>query len=182
MVHKDATLPFPVLTNDTYTSSVQTATAMLGKQTTLENNSLDRFVKACSMLKTFNESNSKVPVVDFAFSVLDKVAQGNFTKWSIVYDISHKEIHFKTADNKDIKIVRFATFDLGCSHPARMFNMNQDGKGDVSKSFVLSDKKIRQIVLHQAIMESSSRFTISAKREDEMLNYEESITCRKQGP
>ena len=73
-VHKDESLPFPVLTNDTYASSVQTAKPLVGKaNASIQNNSLDRFVKACSMVKKFNEADSNIPVTDFAFSVLDKV-------------------------------------------------------------------------------------------------------------
>jgi choloylglycine hydrolase len=50
VIHKDADLPFPVLTNNTYASSVQTAKPIIEKQQdiTLNDNSLDRFVKACS--------------------------------------------------------------------------------------------------------------------------------------
>jgi penicillin V acylase-like amidase (Ntn superfamily) len=180
-VHKEMELPFPVLTNDTYASSVQTAKPILekGSGVSLNNNSLDRFVKACSMVKKFNETNMDVPVTDFAFSMLDKVAQGSYTKWSIVYDISNKKIHFKTNTNRDIKTIQFSAFDLACSKPATMFNMNQDGKGDISKQFILSDKKIKQQVLHQAVSESSSHVTISKKEEEELLDFETGVNCKQ---
>jgi penicillin V acylase-like amidase (Ntn superfamily) len=44
VVHKDKELPFPVLTNDTYASSVQTAKPLIEnkQEKTLNNNSLDR--------------------------------------------------------------------------------------------------------------------------------------------
>ena len=180
-VHKEKELPFPVLTNDTYASSVQIAKPIVekGSGISLNNNSLDRFVKACGMVKEFNETNIDMPIANFAFSILDKVAQGNYTKWSIVYDISNKKIHFKTDANKDIKTVQFSVFDLSCNKPAKMFNMNQDGKGDISKLFILSDKKIKQQVLHQAVTESSSHVTISKKEEAELLGYEAGVNCKQ---
>jgi choloylglycine hydrolase len=186
MVHKEMELPFAVLTNDTYASSVQTAHSLLqskpgfekGSTVSLQNNSLDRFVKACSMVKKFNETKMDVPVTDFAFSILDKVAQGSYTKWSIVYDISNKRIHFKTDSNKDIKTIEFSVFDFACNKPSTMFNMNQDGKGDISKQFILSDKKIKQQVLHQAVTESRSHVIISKKEEAELLDFEESLSCK----
>ncbi len=180
-VHKEKELPFPVLTNDTYASSVQTAKPIVekGSGVSLNNNSLDRFVKACSMVKKFNETNMDIPVTDFAFSILDKVAQGSYTKWSIVYDISNKKIHFKTDANKDIKTIQFSVFDFACNKPSKMFNMNQDGKGDICKQFILADKKIKQQVLHQAVTESSSHVTISKKEEAELLGFEAGVSCKQ---
>lgn len=180
VVHRDKDLPFPVLTNDTYASSVATAKPLVGKTgVSLENNSLDRFVKACSMVKTFNETDSMMPVADFAFSILDKVSQGNFTKWSIVYDISNKKIQFKTEANKSIKTVAFAAFDLACARPYKMFNMNQDGTGDVSSRFIVADKKVKAQIMAQVVAESSSRIAISKKEEEELLSYEDGVTCKR---
>jgi choloylglycine hydrolase len=180
VVHRDKDLPFPVLTNDTYASSVETAKPLVGKAgVALENNSLDRFVKACSMVKKFNETDSIMPVSDFAFSILDKVSQGSFTKWSIVYDISNKKIQFKTEANKTIKTVSFSAFDLACNKPYKMFNMNQDGAGDVSSRFIVADKKIKAQIMAQVAAESSSRIAMSKKEEEELLSYEESVTCKQ---
>lgn len=178
-VHKDESLPFPVLTNDTYASSVNTANQWIGKNTSLQNNSLDRFVKACSMVKKFNETNIDMPITDFAFSILDKVAQGSFTRWSIVYDISNKKIHFKTEANKEIKSVDFAVFDFTCNLPSKMLNMNQDLKGDVSRNFTLPDKKLKRQIMDQVVLESSSRISITNKEEEELLAFEEGIDCGK---
>jgi len=181
VVHKDNDLPFPVLTNDTYASSVQTAKPLIEnkQERTLDNNSLDRFVKACSMVKKFNASNIDVPVTDFAFSILDKVSQGSFTKWSIVYDITNKKILFKTEANKQVKTIQFSAFDLACTQPAKMFNMNQDVKGDVSSRFTLKDKKLKPQIMAQVITESSSRVSISKKEEEELLSFEERINCKQ---
>ena len=180
-VHKEKELPFPVLTNDTYATSAQTAKPIIekGSGVSLNNNSLDRFVKACSMVKKLNETNMEMPVTDFAFSILDKVAQGSYTKWSIVYDITNKKIHFKTDANRGIKTIQFSVFDLACNKPAKMFNMNQNGKGDISNQFILSDKKIKQQILHQAVTESSNRVAISKKEEEELLGFEEGVTCKQ---
>jgi len=178
-VHQNESLPFPVLTNNTYASSVETAKPLVGKtDTRLQDNSLDRFVKACSMVKRFNESDINMPVTDFAFSILDKVSQGNFTKWSIVYDISNKKIHFRTDTNKEIKTIQFSVFDFACRKPSKMFNMNQEGGGDVSKRFILPDKKIKKEIMIQVVAESSSRVNISKKQQEDMLNFEDGVSCK----
>lgn len=179
VVHTGNDLPFPVLTNNDYASSVKTARPILGKGISLNNNSLDRFVKACSMVEQFKRTDVDMLLTDFAFSILDKVAQGSFTKWSIVYDITDKMIHFKTADNKLIKTIQFAAFDFDCSQPAKMFHMNQAGSGDVSRRFILPDKQIKRRVMDQAITESSSRVSISKREEEELLGFEYGIHCRQ---
>ena len=180
IVHKDETLPFPVLTNNTYASSVKTAKPILEKklEPSLNDNSLERFVKACSMVKKFNETNINIPITDFAFSILDKVSQGTYTKWSIVYDISNKAIHFKTETNKEIKIIHFSAFNFACNNPAKMFNMNQGGKGNISNRFTLPDKKLKQQIMKQAVAESSDRVSITKKEEEELLHFEEGVTCK----
>lgn len=178
-VHKDESLPFPVLTNDTYASSVDVAKRWIGKNVSLQNNSLDRFVKACGMVKKFNESNIEMPVTDFAFSILDKISQGSFTRWSIVYDISNKKIHFKTDANKEVKTIQFAVFEFACNGPYKMLNMNQDLKGDVSRNFILPDKKLKRKIMDQVVAESSSRVNITKKEEDDLLAFEEGIECGK---
>lgn len=131
------------------------------------------------MVKKFNESTIDVPIADFAFSILDKVSQGSYTKWSIVYDISNKKIHFKTADNTSIKTIDFAAFNFVCGQPAKMFNMNQDMKGEVSRNFTLPDKRIKRQVMDQAVTESSSRVGITTKEKEELLVFEDGISCSK---
>jgi penicillin V acylase-like amidase (Ntn superfamily) len=180
VVHKDESLPFPVLTNDTYESSVRVAKPLVNQTNIdLQNNSLERFAKACSMVKKFNESGTSMPITDFAFSILDKVAQGSFTKWSIVYDITNRKIHFKTEANKEIKEIQFSLFDLACNQPAKMFNMNQSMNGDVSRRFILPDKKLKKEIMNRVVTESSSRVSITKEEEERLLTYEDGVSCKQ---
>ena len=74
------------------------------KQTS--DNSLQRFSTTCNML-TQIDVNTKQSLVPYAFDILNSVSQGTHTKWSIVYDISNKQIHFKTADFQQEKPYTF---------------------------------------------------------------------------
>ncbi len=60
-----------------------------------------------------------------------------------------------------------------------MFNMNQHVKGDVTSKFTLSDKKLKRQIMHQVVVESSSRVDITMKEEEELLVFEEGIDCGK---
>ena len=179
VVHTGSTLPFPVLTNDTYTESLEAENHFLrhSNEAALSSNSRDRFVKACTLLQQVDAHTLNTPLIDFAFSILDKVAQGSFTKWSIVYDITHKEIHFKTESNSDVKIIRFNGFDFSCSSSPEVFDMNQSGKGDVTKSFTNFNDALQVRVISQAIEESRGNVSIGDEEKREILNYTAGIKC-----
>ncbi|HEY6978200.1 MAG TPA: linear amide C-N hydrolase [Chitinophagaceae bacterium] len=180
VVHKGRELPFPVLTNSTYASSAEAENKYLKRNDGVlpGDNSLDRFVTACNMIQQFNAKNINTTVTDFAFSILDKVSQGDYTKWSIVYDITNKEIHFKTRGNSNIKIIRFKGFDFSCTSPAKMYNMNQQDTGDITANFILPNKELKRNVIARAVTESSKYVTISDEEKERMLIYEEEIKCK----
>lgn len=178
VVHKDEQLPFPVLTNNTYEQSVAAAKQSAKSNKLPGDNSLDRFVTACKMINELQNSLSAAGLPIHAFSILDKVAQRDYTKWSIVYDIRNKEIHFKTADFKTVKTLSFSAFDFSCSTSPKMYDMNQAGKGDISGNFIIPDKKIKQAAINKAVNESSQYVTISEAEKKMLLEFEDGIKCK----
>ena len=176
VVHKGNDLPFPVLTNNTYEQSVKKTNGSNDKY--YSDNSIARFANACSMVKQFQSADINEPIVDYGFRILDKVAQPNWTKWSIIYDITNKKIYFKTADYSDVKNLSFSFFDLSCTSTAKAFNMNQQGKDDVDskfKTFAIDEAKP---ILETAIRESQSQITISDSSKEAILNYSREIKCK----
>jgi len=180
IVHKKQDLPFPVLTNTAYEESAQTAKKYIGNTNDPASldNSLERYVKACRMVKKVNELPANIPLTDYAFSILDFVAQGDFTKWSIVYDISNKKILFKTEGFNSVKSISLSSFDFSCSSPSKMYNMNQAARGDIGASFTKRDANLQVALLEQAIHESKSRVDISDKTKQKILQYQESVHCK----
>lgn len=177
IVHRNGQLPFPVLTNDTYKKSSETAIQSIKSNTMPGNNSLDRFVTACKMVNNLTTA-ANASLTDYAFSILDKVSQGDYTKWSIVYDISNKKVLFKTAGFKTVKSFSFAAFDFTCNAAPKMFDMNQAGKGDISNSFILPDKTIKEASIDRAIRESSQYVTISEAEKEILMKFEDGIKCK----
>jgi len=182
-VHKDDGLSFPVLTNDTYTSSIeQTAIATSaagGSNISFSNNSIDRFAKACNMVKAFQQGDITTSVIDYSFSILDKVAQGTHTKWSIVYDITNKKIYFKSKGFEKIKDVSFSAFDFNCSSSAKAWELNQDIKGDVAKLFGNYSEDLNRKIVEKSFDESSSEFTVSEEGRRQTWHYPAGIYCLK---
>ncbi|MEO6721880.1 MAG: linear amide C-N hydrolase [Ferruginibacter sp.] len=181
-VHQGKDLPFPVLTNNPYTQSAKTAVdANVLKGDTsfsFRDNSLQRFTKACSMVQQYQTATINKPVIDYAFDILNRVAQEDFTKWSIVYDIKNKKVFFKTADYQDVKSFSFNSFDFNCTATARVINMNQQMRGPVDKNFQPFSAEINRSVMTKAVEESKSQVTISDDEKEGNIAYAKKIKCK----
>ncbi|MDZ4794460.1 MAG: linear amide C-N hydrolase [Bacteroidota bacterium] len=183
MVHKSADLPFPVLTNDAYSSSLaQTKKAIESpgdNDLSFASNSIDRFAKACSMVKKIQQGAINTPAIDYSFQVLDKVAQGSHTKWSIVYDISNKMIHFKTLGYSNVKNISFSAFDFNCRNSSKIWDMNQAGSGNISSLFRDFSLEINRLLVNRSCEESASQITISKEGRQQTWQYAGTISCLK---
>jgi penicillin V acylase-like amidase (Ntn superfamily) len=177
-VHQNKDLPFPVLTNSRYDESIQVAGEYMTKQNLPGDNSMERFVKACNMLNKLKTDDVKMPLPDYAFSILDNVTQGTHTKWSIVYDIVNRVVYFKTLDFKNVKTFSFNGFDFACSNTPKMFDMNQPGSGDITKAFISPDVAIKKAALDKAVAESFEQVRIGEADKKFLLEYENTVTCK----
>lgn len=180
IVHKGNELKYPVLTNSIYEESAGIANTQLKQKSISEtgNNSIDRFVESCKMIEQPDAKNTAMPLTDYAFTILDKVSQGSFTKWSIVYDITEQKIYFKTEEYQQVKSFDMKQFDFTCSSASKMFNMNQQGNGDITAKFTLPDKNIKNKIFETAMDESSNQVSFSEKSRKEILTYCETIHCK----
>jgi len=174
VVHKGKDLPFPVLTNHDYGYSLD----KMKENDTDGNNSLERFATACSMVKEFRSSDN-TSSINYSFNILKAVAQGNYTKWSIVYDIKNKQIYFKTDGHADIKTISFADIDFSCNKPAKSFLLNQDVKGDIKSKLVDHTSAINEASLRSAAQESAERVHFDEQEIMALVNYAKDINCKK---
>jgi len=182
-VHKGNNLSFPVLTNDNYASSVeQTKSAISltgGSSKSFTNNSIDRFAKACSMVTQFLQAPVNTSAIDYSFNILDQVAQGSHTKWSIVYDIKNKKIHFKTLNYLQVKNVAFASFNFNCSAASKALNINQPIEGDISGLFKDFSLEMNSKVVNKSFDESISEFIVGEEGRKQTWQYPGTISCYK---
>ena len=174
VAHKGSDLSFPVLTNNTYDESVRS----VKNSSSNGNNSLERFGEACKMIQQLNASNITKPLPDYAFDILGKVAQGDFTKWSIVYDITNKTIQFRTNRFKQVKTVSFSAFDFNCTTTAKVWDMNQKAIGSVNNLFQNFNTDINKRIVETAAKESESHVSISQKNIEALWQYASKIKCQ----
>ncbi|MDH5467335.1 MAG: linear amide C-N hydrolase [Candidatus Aminicenantes bacterium] len=144
VTHSGQDLPVEALTNDTYDSCLELFKAYQDfdwekkvDHTTLR--SRDRFVKIARRIEDLKSEDIR-PSVEYAFDILSSVGVGKVgqhrTAWSIVYDIKNLQIHFKTFENRKVRVVRLSDFDFSCGTPSRVLDITQDLEGAVSGNFV----------------------------------------------
>lgn len=178
-VHKKNDLPFPVLTNDRYDVSLNYATKTLkdpANNHAFTSNSIDRFTKACQMISQWSLPPSKT-IVDYSFQILDEVAQGSHTKWSIVYDIKNRNIFFKSLGFQQVKKVSFAPFNFNCKLDSKVFNINQSISGDINNHFIDFSTKYNEQIIKKSFEESKSEIDTSQETVLDLKNYASQVTC-----
>lgn len=134
VAHKGRTLPWAVLTNNTYEDSVNYAKeheTLGGLQKARNgNSSLDRFVRAAQKVQHYqNEAISDT--VESAFNILEDVKQGTHTKWQIVYDIRARRVHFRTLKNSQKRTVSLSQIDFSCASGVRYQDIDAGGAAEI---------------------------------------------------
>ncbi|MBV9216627.1 MAG: linear amide C-N hydrolase [Acidobacteria bacterium] len=172
-------LPKPILTNNTYDSSLAALKATpLDKAKS--DGSFDRFIRAAHGLDAYD---GKDPI-KYSFSVLDNVRSEHFTSdddtvWSVVYDQRSGVIHFKTQTNAAERIVDARKLDYSCGTPPRIFDINSKDAGDVTAQFTLYSRKANRDLLDAAFNGSSMLKFVPAALRDAAASYPEEFKCVK---
>lgn len=174
VVHQDKDLRFPVLTNTPYADAIKQVSKQNG-QTSFGDNSVDRFAKACNMVQQFRETNTNADPVEYAFAILDNVAQGDFTKWRIVYDITNKGIYFLTAGKQ--KQVSLNDFDFTCKSNSLYLDINSPQEGGVKTFFAPLSFEQNKRILQQSAQESKSGVNVSEESINRGADYFRRVTC-----
>jgi choloylglycine hydrolase len=172
IIHSGTALSIPVLTNDQYKNSIAAHS-----NGSADNNSLERFSTACHMVKQLPNNLSGKAVVDYSFKILENVSQGDFTKWSIVYDVKNRKVYFKTQRFPKIKTLNFDVIDFECKAKSRAIDLNSDSEGDLSEKLRYFSAEINKEILELSIKQSISRIPISETDKRAILAYSQTMAC-----
>ena len=178
--HTQETMPYSTLTNDTYERSLDNLKRYDGfggnEQIVNEKSSLGRFVTACSMVKSYKRVQGK-SAVDYGFEILKTVDQGDYTKWSIVYDIKNANIYFKTNNNKKIKNISFSKLSFECGTEVKMLDMNSDFEGDINDKMTAYSYDINRKLIEDSYSNVDFLKEISTETKDKTAKYPEILKC-----
>jgi len=88
------------------------------------------------------DPDGEVSATDWALGVLTeavvepksfwkKLFREPYTRWSVAYDISRRQIRFLTADHEQVRSFDFAKLDFSCEGPRLMMDVNAELEGPV---------------------------------------------------
>ena len=179
-VHEADTLPVTALTNNTYAESIQYAKLYegLGGKRPVENttSSLDRFVQAGDRAMRYR-SMKNIDIIDYAFGTLKIVSQGDFTRWSIVYDVKNRAIRFRTREAPAIKSLDFKAFDFSGTTPCRVLEIDTKKPGDAAAAFVDYTTEINKKLVYESWKKTSFLKGTPDAVLDMLAAYPKTIKC-----
>jgi penicillin V acylase-like amidase (Ntn superfamily) len=132
VVYQGKSLPKRALTNNTYKASLKSLTS----RDLIEIdwwNSFSRFRTAARMVSKYGQ-DQKQPPLDYAYKILKAVSQGA-TQWSIIYDQKNLKAYIRTKNNPKLRMVDLKKFDLSCSAPVMMLDIDADLEGNINSKF-----------------------------------------------
>lgn len=133
VVHTGASLPARALANHTYEDSLRFRERNGGDAKALQGTgSLQRFTRALERVEEYAARGGDP--IRYAFDTLDSVAQGAYTRWSIVYDLRAGRVYWRTRENRKIRSVTLAAFNFSCAAPVKLLDI-EAGAGDVAHLF-----------------------------------------------
>ncbi len=130
------------------------------------------------MIQEYKAKPGEKSLVDQSFDILNKVSQGDYTKWSIVYDISEKKIYFKTEKFQQVKSVSFSSFNFSCNTASKVLDMNKAEQGNMSTYFADYSTGINNLILEKTIKQSSPQIEISQEEKQAIKSYPDTIYCK----
>ena len=181
IVHKGNDLQVPVLTNSTYRESIASISKNSLNEKSSRNSgqsSIGRFRKACAMVQHFQSSKNNISPVEYSFDILDEVAQGDFTKWSIVYDIGKSTIHFKTMSHSKIKFLHVDQINFDCDATAFAFDLNTPTEGNIRQMLKQFSQDLNSKTIQKSFGESNNRISIPARYMEKIVSYSALIRCK----
>jgi penicillin V acylase-like amidase (Ntn superfamily) len=175
--HTGRDLPVPALANSTYTESLRFLEAAGADQVPAGRGSLERFARASALIQSYDPKGGKTPV-EHAFGILDSVAQGSYTQWSIVYDLKAKRVHYRTRVNRQVRWVDLAAFDFACGTPVRTLDIDE-GAGDMSRHFAPYRLETNRRLIDRSFQKTEFLATTPAAERAARAAHPDSASCQR---
>lgn len=178
--HTGETMMVKTLTNDTYEKSVEYLKRHEGfggtEPVKNDKGSLGRFVTACSMVKAYKPEAGKT-AVDYGFNILKTIDQGDYTRWSIIYDIKNLAVYFRTSDNRKIKNIKLADLNFSCATDVKMLDINSDLEGNVNGNMVNYTYEVNRKLIEDSYSHVDFLKDVKTETKDKSAKYPEILHC-----
>src|SRR5262249_39790986 len=110
-----------------------------------------------------------------AFTTLETVAQGDYSKWNIVYDPVALKVWFRSRGSWQTKNVSLRAFDPSCSTRVKMLDMKTVLTGDVSRKFEDYDEATNRRIVAESLKPIAGQLPPGAI--DLIAHYPDMLSC-----
>jgi penicillin V acylase-like amidase (Ntn superfamily) len=173
VVHTGAELPARALANHPYEDSLRFRERNRGDAKALQGmGSLQRFARASERAEDYAGGDP----VRYAFETLDGVAQGPYTRWSIVYDLKAGRVHWRTRENRRIRSVSLAAFDFSCATPVTLLGIDR-GEGNVARLFTPYTPEANRQLVASSIRQTDFLAGMPEEEIAEAVRHPETTSC-----
>lgn len=182
IVIHEITAPAPaVLTNNTYEESAAHLAAHAGAApddpALAGPKSLNRFARAALRGAAYDPA-ADGDAVAYAFDTLAGVAQGEWTKWTIVYDLAAGRVYYRTAAQGNTRFVDLKAFDLAATAPVRILDLNAAGEGDVAGMAQDYTYEANRALVDAAFTKTEFLRGITEEQREALARYPEAPSAR----
>jgi penicillin V acylase-like amidase (Ntn superfamily) len=170
-----AELPVKVLTDSLYSRCIES----LGTGKAPEEDrafAVKRFVETDSMIRRMNDTAESI---DQIFNILKKAEHS--TQWSIVYDLSKLQVHFRSASNEKTRHFSLSEFDFSCDRPVKVLDVQAPFSGAVGAKFSDYTLSGNRDLIEKAFKKTKSLSNLPSYIVDEHSLYPESLVCTRGG-
>ena len=175
-VHAGPSLPAKALANHSYEDSLRFRARSRGQAKALQGTgSLQRFARASARVEEYAARGKGEPV-QYAFETLDEVAQGSYTRWSIVYDLQAGRVHWRTRENRRVRSAALSSFDFSCATPVKILGID-DGAGDVARRFAEYKPTANRKLVTSAVRQTDFLAGIPPEALAEVAEHPERTSC-----
>lgn len=174
-VYRGDDLPVAVLTNDTYSGSLDYLRK--GQPPLLDTySSISRFIKAAHRVQRCT-ADSGDEMVAYAFDTLAAVASGR-TQWRIVYDNQAMVIHYRTRTNFRLRHVDLSDCDFSSTTAVKVLDVDDGASGDVGSLFVDYTYEANRDLIGRAFGKTGFLSDTPDERLDAIARFPERFSCR----
>ena len=133
VAHTGSSLPVAALTNSTYDASLDYYERR--PQGYGSTSSFDRFATAAKRTLEFSRERP-ADARAYAFDTLAAVAQPSSTRWSIVYEIAERRVHFRTDRRPAVRSLDLTELDFDCGGTVLVLDLGAPVSGDIFEHLV----------------------------------------------
>jgi len=173
-VYTDAAVPVPALCNLPYhreLERLETYRGVLGWVKRYFGKARDiRFIKCAEALNAFKSSKGGAPV-EIGFDILARLQFTRTRQWSVVYDVRHRRVYFRTARGPSIRNFDLAALDFAAEAPPTAYaDIDANLSGDISGRFIAFTPEADRWVIDR-FLRSLVRFVAKTSDEGKMDSH-----------